>query len=94
VEPASWVIVGTTGANFVSYGEIVRVSVARQEERKTGVTVYTRRRQATHVFAENHYSDIIFARMCAQAPRRWGGHSPLNRAVDESHGRNASRAVG
>jgi hypothetical protein len=62
-EPGNWIIIGTTGPNFVSYGEIVRVSVARQEERKTRVIVYTRRRMATHVFAEDDYSGIIFSGM-------------------------------
>jgi hypothetical protein len=62
-EPGTWIIVGQTGMSFVSRGEIVRVAVARQEERTTRVTVHTRLKVATNVFAENDYSGIIFSRM-------------------------------
>ena len=63
VEPGTWIVVGQTGMSFVSRGEIVRVAVVRQEERATRVTVHTRLKVATNIFAENDYSDIIFSRM-------------------------------
>jgi hypothetical protein len=63
VEPGTWIIVGTTGMSFVSHGELVRVAVARQEERTTRVTVHTRLKMATNIFAENDYSETIFSRM-------------------------------
>jgi hypothetical protein len=63
VELGTWIIVGSTGMSVVSRGELVRVAVARQEERTTRVTVHTRLKVATNIFAENDYSDAIFSRM-------------------------------
>jgi hypothetical protein len=63
VQPGTWIIVGQTGMSVVSRGELVRVAVARQEERATRVTVHTRRRVATNIFAEDDYSDTILSRM-------------------------------
>ncbi len=38
-------------------------SVARLEERATRVTVHTRLKVATNIFAEDDYSDSILSRM-------------------------------
>lgn len=63
VEPGTWIIVGKKGVSGFSWGELVRVAVARQEERSTRVTVHTQRRVATNVTAKGDYSESIFSNM-------------------------------
>jgi hypothetical protein len=63
VEPGTWIIVGKKGVSGFSWGELVRVAVARQEERSTRVTVHTQRRVATNVTAKGDYSETIFSNM-------------------------------
>lgn len=63
VEPGTWIIVGKKAVSAFSWGELVRVAIARQEEQSTRVTVHTQRRLATNVTAKGDYSDTILSNM-------------------------------
>jgi hypothetical protein len=63
IDPNTWRVVATAGASAFSWGELVRVSVQRNQAMPVAVWVLTRRRLATNITAKDDYSPEIFQRM-------------------------------
>lgn len=66
---SAWSIIASKGMSFWSYGEVVRVRLARIDSGQTAAWVHTKRRLATNVFAEGDWSVRLFVAMQAELDR-------------------------
>ena len=64
VDSTTWMVLGTKGMSFTSYGEVVRVIVHQTAEGPIAVRVVSKRRLATNITARN-WTDSIFERLDA-----------------------------
>jgi hypothetical protein len=71
VDPNTWHLIATAGVSAFSWGELVRVSVQRQQAMPVNVWVLTRRRLATNITAKGDYSPDVFQRMDFALRPRW-----------------------
>jgi len=64
VDSTTWMVLGTKGMSFTSYGEVVRVIVHQTADGPIAVRVVSKRRLATNIIARN-WTDSIFERLDA-----------------------------
>lgn len=77
VDPRSWVIIAEESMSLMSYGTLVRVSIAQMSINETTVNVLTKRRLATNITAKGDYSSEILGYIPAELQKGAalaGGH--------------------
>jgi hypothetical protein len=61
VNDATWMILAKKPGSMWSYGELVRVTVARTNDTSTEVRVYTKKRVSINITAKGDYSNAILS---------------------------------